>query len=69
MKLSDNLGDALLHVLNEIVCGTSNYRPLVTSKPSLHANLPVVVTVLSDKVYWVVLQCTWNLSTLENVGV
>ena len=65
----DDLGDALLHALNELLCGTSNYRPLVPSTPSLHVNRTVVITVLPDTVYWIVLQCTWNLFTLENIGL
>ena len=65
----DDLGDGLLHALNEILCGGSNYRPLVPSTPSLHVNRSVILTVVPDAVYWVVLQCTWNVFTLENIGV
>jgi len=65
----DDVGDALLHALNEILCGSSNYRPLVPSTPSLHVNRSVVLTVLPSKIYWVVLQCTWNVFTLESIGV
>ena len=65
----DDLSDALLHGLNEILCGSSNYRPLIPASPSLHVNRSVVITVMSDHMYWIVLQCTWNVFTLENMGV
>jgi len=65
----DNLGDALLHALNEILCGSSNYRPLVPSSPSLHVNRSVVLTLMERKIYWIVLQCTWNIFTIENIAV
>jgi len=65
----DDIGDALLHALNKLLCGCSNYRPLVPSTPSLHVNRSVVLTVLPNKIYWVVLQCTWNVFTLENISV
>jgi len=69
VKKFDDLGDALLHALNEILCGSSNYRPLVPSTPSLHINRSVVLSVRPTKVYWVVIQCTWNVFTIENLGV
>ena len=69
VKKFDDLGDVLLHALNEILCGASNYRALVPASPSLHINRSVIVTVLRTKVYWVVIHCTWNLFTPENFGV
>ena len=65
----DDLGDALLHALDEILCGSSNYRPLIPASPALNVNRSVILAVLPDKIYWVVLQCTWNAFTLENMGV
>jgi len=65
----DDLGDALLHALNEILCGTTNYRPLIPSMPSLQVNRSVVVAILPHKAFWISLQCTWNVFTFENVGV
>jgi len=65
----DDLGDALLHALNEILCGSSNYRPLVPSMPSTDVNCSLVISVQPDKVYWVVIQCTWNVFTIENFGI
>jgi len=68
VKKFDDLGDALLHALNEILCGASNYRALVPATQSLHINRSVIVTVLPTKVYWIVIRCTWNLFTVENFG-
>jgi len=69
VKKFDDLGDSLLHALNKILCGSLNYRPLVPYNPSVHINRTVVLTILPDKIYWVVLHCTWNLFILENLGV
>jgi len=69
VKKFDDLGDALLHALNEILCGRSNYRPLMPSTPSMHVNRSVVVTVFQSKVYWIVLHCMWNAFFLENIAV
>lgn len=68
VKKFDDLGDALLHALNEILCGSSNYRPLIPSMPSLHVNRSVVITVMPHFTFWVVLQCNWNVFYLENLG-
>lgn len=65
----DDLGDACLHALDEILCGTSNYRQLVPSMPALHVNRTVVVSVLPYSSYYAVLQCTWNTFTLEALGI
>ena len=37
----DNLGNALLHALDEILCGSSNYRPLIPATPTFHDNCSV----------------------------
>jgi len=68
VKKFDDLGDALLHSLNEILCGSSNYRPLIPSNPSLNVNRSVVVTVMPHQVFWIVLHCTCNVFTLEDMG-
>jgi len=64
----DDVGDALLHALNNILCGGSNYRQLVHSNVSVCCNQTVVVAVCPDYTYWVVIHCTWNIYTLEDVG-
>ena len=40
-----------------------------TATPSLHVNRYVVFSVFPDMTYYVVLNATWNLFTLESVGV
>jgi len=67
MKL-DDVGDALLHALNDILCGGSNYRQLVPSNVSVRCNRTVVVAVCPDYTYWVVIHCTWNIFTVEDIG-
>jgi hypothetical protein len=64
----DDLGDALLHALNELLCGSTNYRQLVPDTPSVHNNRTVVVAILPHIAYWVVVHCTWNRFQLEDVG-
>ena len=65
----DDLGDALLHALDEVLCGSSNYRPLVPSTPSLRINRSVVLSVKPSNVYWAVIQCTWNVFTLSLIHI
>jgi len=65
----DDVGDALLHALNEILCGGSNYKQLVPDNTSLHCNRTVVLAVEKDTTYWVVLHCTWNMFVLEDFGL
>ena len=44
----DDVGDALLHALNGVLCGGSKYRQLVPTNVSLHCNRTVVVAVCPD---------------------
>lgn len=64
----DDLGDALLHALGDILCGASKYRQLVPSTVSLHNNRTVVVSVCRDYMYWTVINCTWNTFEVEDIG-
>jgi len=64
----DDVGDALLHALNDILCGGSNYRQLIPFNVSVRCNRTVVVAVCPDYTYWVVIHCTWNIFTVEDVG-
>ena len=64
----DDLGDALLHALGDVLCGATKYRQLVPSSISLHNNRTVVVTVCRDYTYWAVIHCTWNTFELEDIG-
>jgi len=63
----DDLGDALLHALSNILCG-SKYRQLVSSSVSVRDNRTVVVSVGKKHTFWAVIHCTWNTFELEDVG-
>jgi len=63
-----DVGDALLHSLNEILCGGSNYKQLVPASCSLHSNRTVVITVTPSVTYWIVIHCLWNVFELEDFG-
>jgi len=65
----DDLGDALLHALNDILCGSSRYRQLVPSSVSLHNNRTVVVAVDSHDTFFAVVHSTWNTFELEDLGL
>jgi len=64
----DDLGDSLLHALNDILCGSSNYRQLIPSTPALHTSRTVILQVMPSQVYYVVLHCCWNVVTIEYFG-
>jgi len=34
----DDVGDALLHALDELLCGSTNFKQLVPAAPSVHVN-------------------------------
>ena len=61
MKLHD-LGDALMHALNDTLCGVSHYKQLIPSNLSLQCNRTVVVVVVvqPERTYWASLHVTWN---------
>jgi len=61
----DDLGDSLLHALNDILCGSSNYRQLIPSTPGLHTTRYVVLQVMPTHVFYVVLHCSWNVVTID----
>lgn len=56
----DDLGDAVLHSLRDLLCGGSNYRQLLPANSALQTNRTVVVAVQPDMAYWAVLLVTWN---------
>jgi hypothetical protein len=64
----DDVGDALLHALDEILCGSTNYKQLTPSTPSLHNNRTVALAVFPSTAFWIVLHCTWNMFVVENLG-
>jgi RecA/RadA recombinase len=65
----DDLGDALLHALDEILCSGSNYRQLLPSSIVLQKNRTVVVVVLPDKVCWATIECVYNEFVLQDIGI
>jgi len=64
----DDVGDALLHALNEVLCGSTNFKQLVPAVPSVHVNRTIGIAVFPSTTYWVVLQSNWNLFVFENFG-
>jgi len=64
----DDVGDALLHALDEVLCGSSQFKQLVPAAPSVHVNRTVAVAVFPDTTYWVVINCRWNTFVFENFG-
>jgi hypothetical protein len=68
VKKFDDLGDSLLHALNDLLCGSSNYRQLIPPTPAVHSSRSVVIEVMPSHVYYVVLHCCWNVVTIEYFG-
>jgi hypothetical protein len=64
----DDVGDALLHALDEILCGSTNFRQLIPAAPSLHNNRTIAVALFPSVTFWVVIHCMWNSFVLENFG-
>ena len=64
----DDVGDALLHGLNDLLCGGSSYRQLVPSNVGVHCNRTVVIAACPDYTYWAVVHCMWNIFMVEDVG-
>jgi len=64
----DDVGDALLHALDEVLCGSTNYKQLVPAVPSVRVNRTVGIVVFPSTTYWVVVQSTWNTFVFENFG-
>jgi hypothetical protein len=65
----DDVGDALLHALSDILCGSSNYKQLTPSTSSLRSNRTIAVAVYPELTYWVVINCAYNTFTIENLGM
>jgi hypothetical protein len=64
----DDMGDALLHALDEVLCGSSNYRQLLPPSSALRRNRTVVVVVLPDQVFWATVECVCNEFTIQDFG-
>ena len=52
----------------QVLCGTSNYRQLLPTNVS-NVNRSVVLAVTPKKIFWAVIQCTWNCFTIEALGL
>jgi hypothetical protein len=57
-----------LHSLNEVLCGSTNYRQLVPASSAISSNRTVVIAVLPHTIYWIALLCQFNLFTIEDMG-
>ena len=64
----DDLGDSLLHALNDILCGSSNFRQLLPSTHALHKKRCIILQIMPSQVFYVVLHCSWNVVTIEYFG-
>ena len=64
----DDVGDALLHAIDELLCGSNNFQQLLPATPSLHNNRTVALAMFPSVTFWIVLHCTWNMFVLENFG-
>jgi len=64
----DDVGDALLHALDKVLCGSTNFKQLVPAVPPIHVNRTIGIVVFPSTTYWVVLQSNWNTFVFENFG-
>ena len=64
----DDVGDALLHALDELLCGSTNFKQLLPAAPSVHVNRTVGLVVFLRTTHWIVLSCRSNTFLLENIG-
>ena len=55
--------------LTNWLCGSTNFKQLVPTTPSLHSNRSVALLILPQITYWVVLNCTWNRFKLEDFDI
>jgi hypothetical protein len=64
----DDMGDALLHALDELLCGSSNYQQLLPSTSALRRNRTVVIVLLPDQLFWITMDCVCNEFTIQDFG-
>lgn len=66
----DDLGDAFLHAIGDLVCGSSNYRQLSpATSVVLYNNRTVAVSIFPHETYWAVVLCKWNCFLVEDLGM
>lgn len=64
----DDVGDALLHALDEMLTRSSHFRQLVPTRQLIHTNRTVAVCVLPKMRYWAIVTCQLNSFVLEDIG-
>jgi hypothetical protein len=64
----DDYGDALLHALDPILCGSSNYQQLIPTSPLTNNNRTVALVLLPDCSYHVVIDTSWNKITIQDIS-
>jgi hypothetical protein len=64
----DDLGDATLHALRDVLCGSSNYKQALPKVTSLYDNRTIAISLFPDTIYWCVISCKWNSFVLEGLG-
>lgn len=63
-----DLGDALLHALRGILCGSCSFRSVQPKPLSLYTNRTVCVSFFPERAYWVSVLVSWNGCLVEGVG-
>ena len=67
VRLHD-LGDALMHALRGLLCGSVHVRAVAPTTPSLYNNRTVAVSFFPGEVYWVAVLVSWNGFVVEGMG-
>ena len=67
VRLHD-LGDALMHALRGLLCGSVHVRAVAPTTPSLYNNRTIAVSFFPGEVYWVAVLVSWNGFVVEGMG-
>jgi hypothetical protein len=63
----DDVGDAVLHAMDELLTGSNQFRQLVPRLQSIRNNRTICLCVLPNVTYWAVIRCSMNVFVLENI--
>jgi hypothetical protein len=63
-----DLGDALLHALRGILCGSCAFRSVQPKPLSLYTNRTVCVSFFPERAYWASVLVSWNGCLVEGIG-
>jgi hypothetical protein len=63
-----DLGDALMHALRGVLCGSSTFRNVVPKDLTLYNNRTVCINVFPLEVFWVSTLVSWNGFLVEGMG-